>query len=85
MTSDAEDDVVSRSASPDESGDLEVDDMAEHPEHGNGRGEANAPSSNGPKIAAKDPNRPRRKKARRACFACQRAHLTCGELSLPFI
>lgn len=27
---------------------------------------------------AKDPNRPRRKKARRACFACQRAHLTCG-------
>jgi len=28
---------------------------------------------------AKDPTRPRRKKARRACFACQRAHLTCGE------
>lgn len=27
---------------------------------------------------AKDPSRPRRKKARRACFACQRAHLTCG-------
>ena len=27
---------------------------------------------------SKDPNRPRRKKARRACFACQRAHLTCG-------
>ncbi len=26
----------------------------------------------------KDPLRPRRKKARRACFACQRAHLTCG-------
>lgn len=28
---------------------------------------------------AKDPSRPRRKKARRACYACQRAHLTCGE------
>lgn len=28
---------------------------------------------------AKDPQRPRRKKARRACFACQRAHLTCSE------
>ncbi|KAI9812235.1 MAG: Transcriptional regulator of nonfermentable carbon utilization [Thelocarpon impressellum] len=28
---------------------------------------------------AKDPLRPRRKKARRACFACQRAHLTCGD------
>ena len=27
----------------------------------------------------KDPLRPRRKKARRACFACQRAHLTCGK------
>ena len=27
----------------------------------------------------KDPLRPRRKKARRACFACQRAHLTCGQ------
>jgi hypothetical protein len=31
------------------------------------------------KSNAKDPNRPRRKKARRACFACQRAHLTCGK------
>jgi hypothetical protein len=32
---------------------------------------------------AKDPLRPRRKKARRACFACQRAHLTCGEYCVP--
>ncbi|KAF2837453.1 hypothetical protein M501DRAFT_1017833 [Patellaria atrata CBS 101060] len=31
------------------------------------------------KHNAKDPHRPRRKKARRACFACQRAHLTCGD------
>ncbi|KAF2453721.1 hypothetical protein BDY21DRAFT_424169 [Lineolata rhizophorae] len=31
------------------------------------------------KANAKDPLRPRRKKARRACFACQRAHLTCGD------
>jgi hypothetical protein len=30
------------------------------------------------KYDPKDPHRPRRKKARRACFACQRAHLTCG-------
>ncbi|KAJ9634775.1 Transcriptional regulator of nonfermentable carbon utilization [Coniosporium tulheliwenetii] len=28
---------------------------------------------------AKDPLRPRKKKARRACFACQRAHLTCSD------
>ncbi|KAL2349917.1 hypothetical protein BJ546DRAFT_862976 [Cryomyces antarcticus] len=27
----------------------------------------------------KDPTRPKRKKAKRACFACQRAHLTCGD------
>lgn len=31
------------------------------------------------KFDPKDPARPRRKKARRACFACQRAHLTCGK------
>ncbi|AEO58848.1 hypothetical protein MYCTH_2306512 [Thermothelomyces thermophilus ATCC 42464] len=31
------------------------------------------------KFDPKDPLRPRRKKARRACFACQRAHLTCGD------
>ncbi|KAI1004693.1 Transcription activator of gluconeogenesis [Podosphaera aphanis] len=31
------------------------------------------------KLDPKDPLRPRRKKARRACFACQRAHLTCGD------
>ena len=31
---------------------------------------------------AKDPLRPRRKKAKRACFACQRAHLTCG---MPYL
>ncbi|RKF64532.1 Transcription activator of gluconeogenesis [Erysiphe neolycopersici] len=31
------------------------------------------------KLDSKDPLRPRRKKARRACYACQRAHLTCGD------
>lgn len=34
------------------------------------------------KYDPKDPLRPRRKKARRACFACQRAHLTCGKPSV---
>jgi hypothetical protein len=34
------------------------------------------------KYDPKDPLRPRRKKARRACFACQRAHLTCGKPTL---
>jgi len=37
-----------------------------------------------PKLDPKDPLRPRRKKARRACFACQRAHLTCGMFSFWF-
>ncbi len=36
------------------------------------------------KYDPKDPSRPRRKKARRACFACQRAHLTCGMHRLSF-
>lgn len=34
------------------------------------------------KYDPKDPLRPRRKKARRACFACQRAHLTCGKSAI---
>ena len=32
------------------------------------------------KLDSKDPLRLKRKKARRACFSCQRAHLTCGML-----
>src|SRR5690242_19470381 len=36
------------------------------------------------KYDPKDPLRPRRKKARRACYACQRAHLTCG-MSASFL
>jgi hypothetical protein len=52
-------------------------------------GDQNASSDNGvetrgegkQKYDPKDPLRPRRKKARRACFACQRAHLTCGRHS----
>lgn len=42
---------------------------------------ANAPEVK-KKYDPKDPARPRRKKARRACFACQRAHLTCGKSTL---
>ena len=34
------------------------------------------------KAANKDPNRIKRKKARRACENCQRAHLTCSKSSL---
>jgi len=34
-------------------------------------------------LGLKDPLRPKRKKAKRACSACQRAHLTCGMYFLP--
>ncbi len=35
------------------------------------------------KPANKDPNRVKRKKARRACENCQRAHLTCSKSCPP--
>ncbi|ODA82406.1 hypothetical protein RJ55_00913 [Drechmeria coniospora] len=50
-------------------------DEAEAPVNEEG---ANMPGQSN-KYDAKDPLRPRRKKARRACYACQRAHLTCGD------
>lgn len=59
-------------------------DMAGH-NHGSGEVDENGKAvgaSVKPKADAKDPLRPRRKKARRACFACQRAHLTCGMFTL---
>ncbi|KAF2196152.1 hypothetical protein GQ43DRAFT_499576 [Delitschia confertaspora ATCC 74209] len=76
--------VEDASPSPEYSGDPDGDEnMAEQkvdqgssdasPQHQTGDA-AVKPSSN-----AKDPLRPRRKKARRACLACQRAHLTCGD------
>ncbi|EXJ91424.1 hypothetical protein A1O1_04536 [Capronia coronata CBS 617.96] len=76
MTASDVEDGHSRSASPDDSGTEQVpDSMAEaqpkddNPEQPNGSQSTNL----------KDPSRPRRKKARRACYACQRAHLTCGD------
>jgi hypothetical protein len=73
-SSDAEDDLR-RSNSPESSDDeQESGDMTELQD---GKDVENQSAT---KIAsnAKDPSRPRRKKARRACYACQRAHLTCG-------
>lgn len=69
--SDAEDDRF-ESATPPDSGHEQDGDLNDQ-----------MPNKDGKKMNAtnaKDPNRPRRKKARRACFACQRAHLTCGML-----
>jgi hypothetical protein len=53
------------------------DKMAEHASSDNGTENTGEVKK---KYDPKDPLRPRRKKARRACFACQRAHLTCGKL-----
>ena len=74
-TPDAED----ASPSPEYRSDLD-DDMAAEQTTDRQSGDASPTQkpTNG-KPNAKDPLRPRRKKARRACFACQRAHLTCGK------
>ncbi|EUC48549.1 hypothetical protein COCMIDRAFT_34032 [Bipolaris oryzae ATCC 44560] len=73
--SDAED----ASPSPEYRSDLDDDMAAEQnaDRQSAGTSPAQKPANN--KSNAKDPLRPRRKKARRACFACQRAHLTCGD------
>lgn len=77
-TSDAGD----ASPSPEYSADLDDGDMAVRKKADLRDGEASPDKKpNGEKspVDLKDPTRPRRKKARRACYACQRAHLTCGE------
>lgn len=84
MTPDANDASPSPEPQFDPGGDLEAGTMAESsvdlvpsdeksPSQSKDSAEPNAKRNN-----SKDPSRPRRKKARRACFACQRAHLTCG-------
>jgi hypothetical protein len=59
----------------------EDDDMAEQKFRLDGKEDGKEGSAViKPKLDPKDPLRPRRKKARRACFACQRAYLTCSIL-----
>ncbi|KAG7006365.1 riboflavin kinase [Physcia stellaris] len=82
MTVESGEDGASQSQTPspdDSSGDRQSAEMAEQPDKS--RTSSQSRSGNGQSKAAnaKDPLRPRRKKARRACFACQRAHLTCGD------
>ena len=85
MPPDAED--ASSPSSAEQSGDQDTGDMAEHLETRADSDDSPKPQpNNGQKApsSAKDPSRPRRKKARRACFACQRAHLTCGKLTICY-
>lgn len=63
-------------------GDRDSADITEHSEpldSGREKNNGDVKAENRKAANAKDPSRPRRKKARRACFACQRAHLTCGK------
>ena len=88
MTSDTDQDGPSRSQSPEESGDQDNETLVEAHGMDDKSGEQSQGASEQKKIpsGAKDPLRPRRKKARRACYACQRAHLTCGKsTSLAFL
>lgn len=74
---------VNRSGGDQEPGDMaERTPVTEPTTENNANANGVAPNDQKPAATnAKDPTRPRRKKARRACFACQRAHLTCGTLS----
>ena len=80
MTSETDNDGPSRSQSPDESGDQENEETTENQEMDDKSGGQDKDGEQKKQASnSKDPSRPRRKKARRACYACQRAHLTCGE------
>ena len=84
MAPDPEDEPGSPELGAEEDSDNMADDKLDRasseeksPNRGGNDNSNNKPAA---KSNAKDPSRPRRKKARRACFACQRAHLTCGQL-----
>ena len=79
MPSDAEDVSASEPGSEDESGIMAEDKHDRDSTEEKSPDQGNKDNKTTTKSNAKDPSRPRRKKARRACFACQRAHLTCGE------
>ena len=78
MTSEVDNDEESASHSPEDSVDQDMADNELPQDYTNGSEEVGKVAEP-KKVNLKDPSRPRRKKARRACFACQRAHLTCGK------
>jgi hypothetical protein len=91
MSSDAEDEPASPERddlSPDQDGDIQDtadETMADSEQSKAGANASGNETPNGQaKAAQKDIQKPRRKKARRACHACQRAHLTCGMYVLQY-
>ena len=82
MAMDRDEDVPSgsQSESSDDSDSQDSDDMRTPTTESTGN--VPARKANDDKVkkpANKDPNRIKRKKARRACENCQRAHLTCSK------
>ena len=76
MASHADEDVPSRShsESSDDSDSQDSEDMRKDT-----TGPRKSSDGKAKKPVNKDPNRVKRKKARRACENCQRAHLTCSK------
>ncbi len=86
MAMDRDEDAPSRSQSEssDDSDSQDSDDMPTP--SAESKGNVPARKANDDKVkkaASKDPNRIKRKKARRACENCQRAHLTCSKSPIP--
>jgi hypothetical protein len=79
--------ILEYSCDPDVQVDIDAEEEEEEEEEADMAAETKSEQHSGtaspvtkkPASNAKDPTRPRRKKARRACLSCQRAHLTCGE------
>ena len=80
---DEDDPSRSQSESSDDSDSQDSDDMPTSTTDAKGNMPARKATDDKVKKAAnKDPNRIKRKKARRACENCQRAHLTCSKCLL---
>ena len=79
MASDREEDESSRSQSDSSADDSDTQDSDTMPRAGEAAGlRRKSIGASGKKA---DPNREKRKKAKRACRPCQVAHLTCGKFS----
>lgn len=84
MASDSENETHSPTHSADESeSDSDNGELTEDHEMESKTSDSKSGTGQKKPNKGKDPSRPRRKKARRACYACQRAHLTCGMRSTP--
>ncbi|SMR50533.1 unnamed protein product [Zymoseptoria tritici ST99CH_1A5] len=79
MAPDAEDASPSPEPGADHDSSMMADEKTEHSSEEKSPTQTGSSTTQSAKSNAKDPSRSKRKKARRACFACQRAHLTCGD------